>query len=77
MRLQKPKFVACAFAGVMAQLISRPTTPGFGAPGYGAVRAAVVESNRTAPAAGPGPYGRRGVSPVKTAPAPAPVFFGS
>ena len=74
MRLQKPKFVACAFAGVMAQLISRPTTPGFGAPGYGAVRAAVVESNRVT-AAGPGPYGRRGVSPVKTA--PAPVFFGS
>jgi len=75
MRLQKPKFVACAFAGVMAQLISRPTTPGFGAPGYGAVRTAVVESNRVAAATGP--YGRRGVSPVKTAPAPAPVFFGS
>eukprot|EP00434_Breviolum_minutum_P010546 symbB.v1.2.009303.t1/scaffold591.1/size328851/12 len=56
----------------MAQLISRPTTPGFGAPGYGAVRAAVVESNRVT-AAGPGPYGRRGVSPVKTAPAPVLV----
>ena len=52
----------------MAQLISRPTTPGYGAPGYAPVRA-FTEPGRAAPA----PYARR-EAPVKTA--PAPVFSG-